>query len=119
MILLREQGDDYRVRVARDLEQETIRDASEFSRNVVLQAGTGKAVLAVDTGEDERLRELKSVSMYGIRSVLCVPLRSRGEIIGAVYLDNRSDSSLFSPDDLLRPGCSGTGERPDPPRAGA
>jgi Nif-specific regulatory protein len=38
--------------------------------------------------------------MYGIRSVLCVPLRSRGEIIGAVYLDNRSDSSLFSPDDL-------------------
>ena len=88
------------MRVARNLEEETIQDASEFSRNVVLQAGKGKAVLAVDTGEDERLRELKSVSLYGIRSVICVPLRSRGKIVGAVYLDSRSDASLFSPDDL-------------------
>ena len=101
MVLLREEGsEEYRVRVARNLEQETIQDASEFSRNVVLKAGAGEAVLAVDTGQDQRLRELKSVSMYGIRSVLCVPLRSRGRIIGAVYLDNRSDSSLFAPDDL-------------------
>jgi Nif-specific regulatory protein len=101
MVLLREEGsDDYRVRVARNLEQETIEDASEFSRNVVLKAGAGEAVLAVDTGQDERLRELKSVSMYGIRSVLCVPLRSRGRIVGAVYLDNRSDASLFTAEDL-------------------
>jgi Nif-specific regulatory protein len=100
MILQRGEGDEYRVRVARNLEKETIEDASEFSRNVVLQAEKGKAVLAVDTGQDERLRELKSVSLYGIRSVLCVPLRSRGKIIGAVYLDNRSDATLFSADDL-------------------
>jgi transcriptional regulator with GAF, ATPase, and Fis domain len=101
MILLSDNGGlDYHVRLARNLEKETISDAAEFSRNVVLQAGRGKAVLAMDTGEDERLRELKSVSMYGIRSVICVPLRSRGKVIGAVYLDNRTGSSMFTPDDL-------------------
>jgi Nif-specific regulatory protein len=103
LILLRDgdgDGADYSVRLARDLEKQTIDDAAEFSRNVVLRAGSGKAVLAIDTGEDERLKDLKSVSMFGIRSVLCVPLRSRDRIVGAVYLDNRKEGALFSPDDL-------------------
>ena len=103
LILLRDgDGDDadYSVRLARNLEKQTVVDAAEFSRNVVLRAGAGKAVLAIDTGQDERLKDLKSVSMFGIRSVLCVPLRSRARIIGAVYLDNRKEGALFSPDDL-------------------
>jgi len=101
MVLLRSRGEEeYSVRVARDLEKETIAEAAEFSRNVVGQAGAGRAVLAVDTGKDERLKDLKSVSMYGIRSVICVPLRSRGHVIGAVYLDNRTQSALFNDEDL-------------------
>jgi transcriptional regulator with GAF, ATPase, and Fis domain len=101
MILLRgKEDEDYAVRLARNLEQETIRDATKFSRSVVLEAGAGKPVLAMDTGSDTRLRQLKSVSMYGIRSVLCVPLRSRGKIIGAVYLDSRAEGSIFTADDL-------------------
>jgi transcriptional regulator with GAF, ATPase, and Fis domain len=101
MVLLRSRIEgEYTVRAARDLEQQTIRDAAEFSRNVVLQAAEGRPVLAVDTGQDERLRDLKSVSMFGIRSILCVPLRARGEIIGAVYLDSRKEGALFSADDL-------------------
>ena len=83
-----------------DLEKETISDAAKFSRNVVLQAGSGKAVLAMDTGQDERLRELKSVSMYGIRSVLCVPLQVRDRIIGVIYVDNRIRAGMFSRADL-------------------
>ena len=103
LILLRDgDGDDadYSVRLARKLEKQTIDDAAEFSRNVVLRAGAGKAVLAIDTGQDDRLKDLKSVSMFGIRSVLCVPLRSRARIVGAVYLDNRKEGALFSADDL-------------------
>ncbi len=101
LILLREgeQG-EYAVRLARGLEKQTIEDAAQFSRNVVLSAGAGRAVLAVDTHKDDRLKDLKSVSLFGIRSVLCVPLRSRGEITGAVYLDNRKEGALFTQDDL-------------------
>jgi two-component system response regulator AtoC len=57
-------------------------------------------VLAIDTGSDNRLREMKSVSLYGIRSVLCVPLRSRGKIVGAVYLDSRAHGAAFDAEDL-------------------
>jgi transcriptional regulator with GAF, ATPase, and Fis domain len=103
LILLRDgdqENGEYTVRLARNLEKQTIDDAAEFSRNVVLRAGAGKAVLAVDTGQDDRLKDLKSVTMFGIRSVLCVPLRSRSRIVGAVYLDNRREGALFTHDDL-------------------
>ena len=38
--------------------------------------------------------------MFGIRSLMCVPLRSRGRIIGTVYLDSRREGSLFTKEDL-------------------
>jgi Nif-specific regulatory protein len=100
MILLRGLDGEFAVRVARNLEQETIRDAERFSRSVALEAGAGKSVLAVDAEHDARIRDFKSVSLYGIRSVLCAPLRSRGRIIGAVYVDSRAQGSLFDRDDL-------------------
>jgi len=101
LILLRDsKTEEFYVRLARNLEQETVRDAAEFSRGVVQQAGGGRAVLSIDAGQDERLRDFKSVSVFGIRSVICVPLKSRGKLIGAVYLDNRKQGALFSQDDL-------------------
>jgi transcriptional regulator with GAF, ATPase, and Fis domain len=101
MILLRESADGaFSVRLARNLESETERDAEEYSRGIVARAGAGKSVLALDAGEDERFRDLKSVSMYGIRSLMCVPLRSRSSIIGTVYLDSRREGTLFTQDDL-------------------
>ncbi len=101
MILLREStGDAFSVRLARNLESETEKDAEEYSRGIVARAGAGKSVLAMDAGEDERFRDLKSVSMYGIRSLMCVPLRSRSAIIGTVYLDSRREGTLFTREDL-------------------
>ena len=100
VLLRRGEGDEFRVHVARNLEQETIRDAAEFSKNIVSQAGAGRAVLALDAGSDERLKQFKSVSMLGIRSVLCVPLRQGGEIIGVVYLDNRQGGAILQSEDL-------------------
>jgi len=101
MVLLRSGPEGkFTVRLARNLEHETLRDARTFSERVVAQAGSGRSVLSVDAGNDERLRDLKSISLYGIRSVLCVPLRSRDEIVGAVYLDSRAENTMFTRDDM-------------------
>jgi transcriptional regulator with GAF, ATPase, and Fis domain/predicted negative regulator of RcsB-dependent stress response len=101
MILVREEdSEEFSIRLARNLEQETLQDAEIFSRGVVAQAGEGRSVLALDAGHDQRFRELRSVSLYGIRSLMCVPLRSRGGMVGAVYLDSRREGALFTPDDL-------------------
>src|SRR4029079_12602574 len=101
MVLLREgDNDDLSIRIARNLEQETLQAAEAFSRGVVAEAGQGRSVLALDAGRDDRFRELRSVSLYGIRSLMCVPLRSREQMVGAVYLDSRREGALFTPEDL-------------------
>jgi Nif-specific regulatory protein len=101
LILLRSEGDDrYQVRFSRNLEEQTIEEAAQFSRTAVLAAGKGESVLAVNAGNDERLKQMKSVSAYGITSLLCVPLRSRDDLVGAVYVDSRSDGALFRKQDL-------------------
>jgi transcriptional regulator with GAF, ATPase, and Fis domain len=105
MVFLREDREgpgqgEFSVHVARNLETETIRDAESFSRRIVEAAGSGRSILAVDAGTDERFRDLASVSLYHIRSLMCVPLRSRGRVIGTVYLDSRRDGRLFTQEDL-------------------
>ena len=100
MILLRDAGTKkFDVHLARNLERETIGDVEAFSSGIVAQAGAGQSVLSLDARSDERFRELKSVSLYGIHALMCVPLRIRDSIIGAVYVDSREDG-LFTPDDL-------------------
>jgi Nif-specific regulatory protein len=101
MILLREGSSGaFRVCLARNLERETLEDAGEFSRHVAEEAGAGKSVLAVDAQADDRFRHLKSVSLHGIHSLMCVPLRSRGEIVGSVYLDSKQIERMFNREHL-------------------
>src|SRR5262249_17939819 len=105
MVLLREDREgpgqgEVSVHVSRNVERETLRDAEAYSRSIVEAAGTGRSLLALDAGDDERFRDLASVSLYRIRSLMCVPLTSRGRIIGTVYLDSRSEGRLFTRDDL-------------------
>ncbi len=101
MILLRdERTGDFSVRLVRNLEPETARDAEQFSRGIVGKAGKGESILALDAGSDERFKSLRSVSLYQIRSLMCVPLRSRGRIVGTVYLDSRREGRPFTQEDL-------------------
>jgi Nif-specific regulatory protein len=101
MILLRdEKTDSFSIRLATNLEEETVLDVEAFSQSIVSQAGEGESILALDAGNDERFRDLKSVSLHKIRSLMCVPLSSRGRIIGTVYLDSRRRGRLFTKDDL-------------------
>lgn len=88
------------VRLWRNLEKETVDDVEAFSRSIVAQAGEGKSILALDAGNDDRFKDLKSVSLYRIRSLMCVPLRSRGTIVGTVYLDSRREGRMFTQEDL-------------------
>ena len=105
MVFLREERQGpgqgaFAIHRSRNVERETERDALSFSRRIVEAAGAGEPILALDAGSDERFRDLASVSLYRIRSLMCVPLRSRGRVIGTVYLDSRKDGRLFTPDDL-------------------
>ena len=69
---------------------------------------TQQPLLTSDAQDDERLQARMSIVAYGIRSVMCAPLRVRGHGVGIVYVDSRVQSSLFDVThlDLLAAFCN-------------
>jgi signal transduction histidine kinase len=103
LVLLEENTtEDWRLRAARNYSQETLQPKDmEISRTVigtVIQSGQG--LLTTDARSDPRFSEQNSVVFYALRSIMCAPLLSRGKAFGAIYVDNRAQTGLFSPGDL-------------------
>jgi PAS domain S-box-containing protein len=53
-------------------------------------------VLTTNAQEDPRFGGHESIVAYNLRSILCVPLKLKSEIIGAIYADNRIRSGIFT-----------------------
>ncbi len=101
LIFLKEEATgELQVQVARNLERETIRDAGEYSHHILQEAEQGRSIISVDAGSDHRFEGYESVSLYNIRSLLCVPLRIRDRVLGTVYLDSRRPGVIFGGEDL-------------------
>jgi serine/threonine-protein kinase PknK len=58
-------------------------------------AKSGETLVAFDAHSDGRFAAYASVSDLKLRSVLCVPLKRRDEIVGVLYLDNRFHDGLY------------------------
>jgi len=89
-------------RVARGMDHQTIQDPEfQISRGVVERvAREGEPLLTSNAQTDDRLSLRVSVQALGLRSILCVPLKVQGRITGVIYVDNRLQAGLFTPDDL-------------------
>ena len=61
---------------------------------------TGASVLVRDTSIDDALRERRSIVEQNIRTLMAVPLQTRDQIIGIIYVDSPSLQREFSRDDL-------------------
>jgi sigma-B regulation protein RsbU (phosphoserine phosphatase) len=101
-LMLREGDGQLVFRVARGMEQRTIESpAFQISRGLVERvAHEGQPLLTSDAQTDVWLGGRASVVGLGLRSVLCVPLLLKGAIIGVIYVDNRLQAGIFTPDDL-------------------
>lgn len=87
---------------ARNLEQETIGGGeAQISRSIVERViESGEPLLSDNAQDDERFAGRKSVIGLRLRSIMCAPLRVRGRITGAAFVDNRLQSGVFLPEDL-------------------
>jgi adenylate cyclase len=85
-------------RAARNMDRETIASSAfEISRTIVKQvAEDGNPVLTTNAQTDPRFSTRESVIGFNLRSILCVPLRARGQVTGVIYADNRIRTGLFS-----------------------
>lgn len=73
---------------------------TEISYTILNPALEGKSQMITDALGDPMLLGAASVVALQLRSVLCVPLISRGAVIGAIYIENRTDAAIFQKDDL-------------------
>jgi HD-GYP domain-containing protein (c-di-GMP phosphodiesterase class II) len=62
-------------------------------------AREGIPLLTNNAQAEEELGKQKSIILLGLRSVLCVPLMLKGEIIGVIYVDNRMQVGQFNAHD--------------------
>jgi adenylate cyclase len=84
--------------VARNMDRQTIDGSSfEVSRSVVERcAESGEAIMTTNAAEDKRFQNSESIVGYSLRSILCVPLKVKGEVTGVIYTDNKSLTALFT-----------------------
>jgi putative nucleotidyltransferase with HDIG domain len=101
-ILLRRQGEhpgEAEVLAAKSRLQPSQRFAVSRSlvRDVITQ---GISVFAHDASRELRLDGADAVDGPPIRSVMCVPLRTSGEVLGTLYVDSLSGAGRFNEADL-------------------
>lgn len=63
-------------------------------------AKNGESIYTSDAQQDERFSKQKSVRELDLKSIMCVPLKSKEKIIGILYLDNSSKTNIFLKSDL-------------------
>jgi signal transduction histidine kinase len=101
IILLENDGSfNFRMKVSHDgTDIESPED--QVSTSIISKALFDReAVLTHDAVNDPKFETASSVKDLHLRSVLCVPMISQGEVLGAIFLENRSFTGLFNQDDL-------------------
>ncbi len=89
-------GKELRIMVARNMDKENISE-QDFSISMTVANrvfSTGKPVLSTNATLDPSVRS-KSILLNEIRSILCVPITLKDEIIGVIYTDNRIRAGTF------------------------
>ncbi|MBW2454306.1 MAG: sigma 54-interacting transcriptional regulator [Deltaproteobacteria bacterium] len=74
---------------------------ARFSQSIAERVvESGEAFVAADAGHDERVSDYVSVHALMLKSVACVPIRTRSGVIGALYLETRMRPGAMFRDEL-------------------
>ncbi len=97
-LMLRDDRGEMTTLVARNWEQEAVEPGEyAISRTIVDRVvRQGEAVLTTNALTDTRFGRQESVVAYNLRSILCVPLKVKGQLTGVIYADNRAREGLFT-----------------------
>jgi sigma-B regulation protein RsbU (phosphoserine phosphatase) len=72
-----------------------------ISRSIVERvARESQPLLTSNAQVDARFDQQSSIHIFGLLSILCVPLQLKGETVGVVYVDNRLQTGMFRHEDL-------------------
>jgi len=96
-LMLRDENNQLVSTVARNWEKESLNSSEAAVSRTVIQKviESGEAILTTNAQEDPRLSGQESIVAFNLRSILCVPLKVKNELIGVIYADNRIRSGIF------------------------
>ncbi|MEW5940631.1 MAG: adenylate/guanylate cyclase domain-containing protein [Chloroflexota bacterium] len=96
-LMLRDDNNQLVATVARNWEKESLNSSEAAVSRTVIQRviESGEAILTTNAQEDPRLSGQESIVAFNLRSILCVPLKVKNELIGVIYADNRIRSGIF------------------------
>jgi PAS domain S-box-containing protein len=102
LVMLLDEAGHLQVKTAYNLCQEEMQDDDfRISTSIASDvARSGKSVYTSDAQQDERFAHQESVVELHLRSIMCVPLKVAGRIIGVIYVDNSSQAKMFLKSDL-------------------
>jgi GAF domain-containing protein len=102
-LILSEKNGVLNVVVARQVNREQIdQPGFKVSRGVIDEAvASAQPVILDNAKEDRAFARNQSIMMNKPISVACIPLKLKGTVIGAVYLDSRYRTGLFSADMMM------------------
>lgn len=97
-LMLRDENNEMTIRMGRNWEMESINSSEKnVSRTVVQRViETGEAIVTTNAQEDQRFLGQESIVAFNLRSILCVPLKVKNELIGVIYADNRIRTGIFA-----------------------
>jgi len=101
-LMLRDERGELSMRTARNWERETL-EPDEFAISTTILnrvAATGRPVLTTNASEDPRFIGQESIVVNNLRSILCVPMFVKDQLVGVIYADNRIRSGLFTQKEL-------------------
>ncbi len=97
-LMLRNEQGEMVTSMGRNWEMESI-NSSELtvSKSVVGRViSTGEPLVTTNAQEDQRFMGQESIVAFNLRSILCVPLKVKNDLIGVIYADNRIRAGIFA-----------------------
>jgi len=97
-LMLRDEKGEMVIRMGRNWEMESV-NSSELtvSKSVVGRViESGEPIITTNAQEDQRFVGQESIVAFNLRSILCVPLKVKNDLIGVIYADNRIRAGIFA-----------------------
>jgi len=102
LIMLTDEHGELQIRTAYNLcREEMMEEEFRISNSVTSQvASTGRSIYTSDALQDERYAQQASVVELHLRSIMCVPIKEKGQVVGVIYVDNSNEARMFLKADL-------------------
>jgi diguanylate cyclase (GGDEF)-like protein len=97
-LLLFNRDGNLEFRITRNFDKESLENEEiEISKTIVNQVlATGKPLFLSDIFGDKQFTISESIEALGLRMVMCVPLKSKEDLLGLIYVDSHSETESFT-----------------------